>query len=190
MIPDQLAAATGAPRPRAQMWLDAIEAAMGAFAITTPARQAAFLATIGHESGRLLYVCEIWGATPAQLRYEGRKDLGNLRPGDGRRFMGRGLIQTTGRANYVATRDGLREHLPSVPDFEASPMLLELPRWAAYSAGWFWSAHGCNELADAGSFLTISIRVNGHNKDSGLPNGWEDRVALWESGKNALRATA
>lgn len=177
---DQLAAGTGATRARAQNWVDPVTAALGVFAITSPARQAAFLAQIGHESGRLVYVREIWGPTPAQLRYEGRKDLGNLRPGDGRRFMGRGLIQITGRSNYAALRDGIRDYLPSVPDFEQSPELVELPRWAAYSAGWFWATHGCNEMADANSFMQITRRINGGT------NGYEDRLALWESGKAAL----
>lgn len=177
---DQLASATGATLQRAQNWSEAIGAALGVFAVTSPARQAAFLAQIGHESGRLAYVREIWGPTPAQLRYEGRKDLGNLRPGDGRRFLGRGLIQITGRSNYTALRDGLRDYLPSVPDFEASPELVELPRWAAYSAGWFWATHGCNEMADVNAFMQITRRINGGT------NGYEDRLALWESGKAAL----
>jgi predicted chitinase len=34
------------------------------------------------------------------LRYEGRLDLGNTRPGDGARFVGRGYLMITGRANY------------------------------------------------------------------------------------------
>ncbi len=69
--------------------------------INTPARAAAFLAQVGHESGQLRYLREIWGPTPAQVRYEGRADLGNAQPGDGKRFMGRGLIQITGRKNYA-----------------------------------------------------------------------------------------
>ena len=145
---------------------------------------AAFLAQVGHESGRVVYAREIWGPLPAQLRYEGRKDLGNLRPGDGRKYLGRGLIQITGRANAIAVRDGLRQYLPSVPDFEASPELLEVEQWAAYSAGWFWAAHGLNGLADSDSFMQITRKINGGT------NGYEDRLALWESGKGALGVVA
>lgn len=181
---DQLAAGTGANPQRARNWLEPLDAAMGVFAITTPQRIAAFLPQIGHESGRLVYVREIWGPTPAQLRYEGRKDLGNLRPGDGRKYLGRGLIQLTGHGNAIAARDGMAAYLPNVPDFEQSPELLELPRWAAYSAGWFWATHGCNELADAGDFMSITRRINGGT------NGYEERCALWESAKAALGVSA
>lgn len=59
------------------------------------------LATAKHETADFKYMREIWGPTPAQLRYEGRKDLGNTVKGDGKRFMGRGFVQVTGRRNYA-----------------------------------------------------------------------------------------
>lgn len=187
---DQLAACTGSTLSRAQNWLEPLSSAMDVFAITTPPRIAAFLANLGHESGRLVYSREIWGPTAAQLRYEGRKDLGNLRPGDGRRYMGRGPIQITGRANYAATREKLREYLPNVPDFETSPELLELPRWGAYAAGLFWFTHGLNVLADAGDFDGCCDMINrGHKTErEGDSNGYAERFALWVAGKTALGA--
>ncbi len=184
MTADELAQSWGIPLTKAGPWADVLNPAMEVFAINTPQRIAAFLAQIGHESGCGRWVREIWGPRPAQLRYEGRKDLGNLRPGDGRKYLGRGLIQITGHSNYMAVRDGLRKYMTNVPDFEQSPELLEMPRWAAYSAGWFWASHGLNELADNGNFMSITRRINGGT------NGYEDRVALWESGKDALGVTA
>lgn len=159
---------------RAGVFVPALNRAMQRYQINTPARQAAFLAQIGHESGQLRYVREIWGPTPAQSRYEGRKDLGNTQPGDGRRFMGRGLIQITGRENYRRTGAAL-----GIPLLD-SPELLEQPEWAVVSAAWWWASHGLNELADAGEFEQITRRING-----GL-NGQADRLALWEKAKAVL----
>lgn len=176
----ELCASCGCSTPRAANWLEPLSYAMGVFAIDSPKRKAAFLAQIAHESGRLAYVREIWGPTPAQLRYEGRADIGNTQPGDGYRYRGRGLIQTTGRANYRATRDGLRAYLAEVPDFEEQPEQLEAPKWAALSAGWFWSARGLNDLADAGDFMRLTRRING-----GV-NGYDDRLALWGAAKAAM----
>ena len=150
------------------------------YGITTPERVAAFLAQVFHESGRLRYLKELWGPTPAQSRYEGRADLGNIRPGDGSRFRGRGLIQVTGRTNYQRMRDFLRRDVPNVPDFEASPELLELPQWAAYSAAAFWAAHNLNALADAGDFDGITKRINGGT------NGQAERRALWAQAKKVI----
>jgi putative chitinase len=76
---------------------------MREFEVTTPLRQAAFLAQLAHESGQFRFMEEIWGPTPAQRRYEGRRDLGNIQPGDGFRYKGRGPIQITGRATTKGT---------------------------------------------------------------------------------------
>lgn len=170
---------------RARRFCEPLRETCQLFSISTAVRMAPFLATIGHESGRLRYTREIWGPTPAQRRYEGREDLGNTEPGDGLRYLGRGLIQNTGRANYAQARDRLRQRLKGVPDFVVEPQLLEEPRWAALAAGAFWSAHLLNQLADRGEFLRLSIIVNGHNAD-GLPNGWADRKALYSAAKAAL----
>ncbi|MGK2899216.1 MAG: glycoside hydrolase family 19 protein [Burkholderiaceae bacterium] len=185
---DQLAACTGAALSHAQVWLDPLRASMGVFEITSPLRVAAFLANVGHESGRLVYAREIWGPTDAQRGYEGRKDLGNLRVGDGRKYLGRGPIQVTGHANYIATRDGLRRFLPNVPDFERSPELLELPRWGAYAAGLFWYQHGINAFADAGDFDGVCDVINRGRKTprDGDSNGFAERLAFYRAGLREL----
>jgi putative chitinase len=177
----QLASACSARIDRAQAWLPYLTEAMTVYAIHTPDRAAAFLAQVGHESFGLKYVREIWGPTPAQSGYEGRADLGNTQPGDGYRYCGRGLLQTTGRANYRALTRRLREHLAvTVPDFEAEPQKLEEHQWAAYSAGDFWDMKGLNALADAGDFMRITRKINGGT------NGYEDRLARWETAKGVL----
>lgn len=160
----------GCPAARAQAWAEPMGAAMRLGDITTRPRAACFLAQIGHESGGLRYVREIWGPTPQQLRYEPGTTLaarlGNTQPGDGARYMGRGLIQTTGRSNYAMTRDRLRAILgphvgDAVPDFEAEPERLEQRTWAALSAGLFWRERRLNRWADAGDFAELTRRING-----------------------------
>jgi len=154
---------------RAEMFLGALNAAMAEFLITSPMRQAAFLAQIAHESGQLRYVRELWGPTPAQSRYEGRADLGNVQDGDGYLFRGRGLIQVTGRSNYRATGIALGI------DLETNPQALERKDLACRSAAWFWQSHQLNELADQRLFGSITRRING-----GL-NGQAERLALYET---------
>jgi putative chitinase len=171
-----LAKALSIPGSRAMVWAGPLEKAMVRFAIDTPEQRAAFLAQVAHESGNLVYVQELWGPTPAQARYEGRIDLGNTQPGDGKRFLGRGLIQITGRANYEAVSKGLGI------DFVSNPSLLELTDNAAMSAAWFWYAHGLN--AYVSDFTTLTRKING-----GL-NGLADREALWASCQTALGVTA
>lgn len=174
MTPHDLAIATGARIDRATEWLPHIEAAMAEYDINTAVRQAAFLAQIGHESGGLHWVVELWGPTPAQKRYEGRADLGNVQIGDGFRFRGRGILQTTGRYNYEKTGEALGV------DLIASPEKLGQAELAARSAGWYWKTKGLNELADAGDFERITKRING-----GL-NGYADRMALHEAALEVL----
>lgn len=146
----------------------ALNTAMGRYQILGVRRIAAFIAQVGHESGQLRYVRELWGPTPLQSRYEGRADLGNTEPGDGFRFRGRGLIQVTGRANYAACGEALNLDLIN------NPQLLEQPEWAANSAAWFWSIRGLNALADVGAFDKITRRINGGQ------SGAADRQALYE----------
>lgn len=140
------------------------------YEINTPLRLAAFLAQIGHESGRLRYAEEIAKGDA----YEGRKDLGNVCKGDGKKFKGRGLIQITGRYNYTKISNDLGI------DFVSQPMLLSLPKYAVWSACWYWDKRGLNALADEGKFRDITRAINGGY------NGLEDREKLYARCKRML----
>ncbi|MQU55767.1 glycoside hydrolase family 19 protein [Pseudomonas sp. FSL R10-1339] len=153
--------------PVAGVFVPLLNTAMVRYQIIGQKRIAAFIAQIGHESGQLKYVKEIWGPTAAQAKYEGRKDLGNTVVGDGSKYRGRGLIQITGRANYMACGEGLGLDLIKQPE------LLEKPQHACMSAAWFWATRGLNTLADAGQFDKITRRINGGQ------NGAADRQALY-----------
>lgn len=121
------------------------------FGINTPKRQAAFIAQLAHESGSLKYVKEL----ASGQAYEGRKDLGNIYPGDGPRFKGRGLIQLTGRTNYEKASQFFGV------DFVKNPELIETPHYAAMIAGWFWDTRKLNQYADIKDFKKITKIING-----------------------------
>lgn len=159
-------------------YLPHLTAAMAKYEINTPLRAAAFLAQLAHESGEFRWMEEIWGPTKAQQGYEGRADLGNTEPGDGKRFKGRGPIQITGRANYKKYGDLLGVDLVSNPDLAAKP------EYAFQLAGAYWQTHGLNELADGEYFVSITKKING-----GL-NGQADREKYYETAKKALGISA
>jgi len=182
MDADTLALCTGARLDRAERFANDLTAAMLEYGITTPIRQAAFLANVAHESGRLKYTTELWGPTEQQKGYEGRKDLGNVRPGDGAKFKGHGLIQTTGRFNHAAVRDRLRRRRADVPDFEAEPEMLAQTKWAALSAADFWDMKRLNDVADSGNFDNVCDIINRGRATPkvGDSNGWADRLETYK----------
>ena len=163
------------------LYLPALNQAMAACGVNSLLRTAAFTAQLAHESGEFRWMEEIWGPTAAQLGYEppGAKAtrLGNLQPGDGKRFKGRGPIQITGRFNYKRYGD-----LLSV-DLCANPAQAAAPEVAFLTAGLFWKTNGLNELADAQQFVTITRRINGGE------NGLADRQKYYERAKAVLQAT-
>lgn len=170
-----LASAMNIPKARAEKWVYALTAAMAGAQINTRLRMAAFLAQIGHESGSLVYSKELGGPSYFS-KYDGRKDLGNTEPGDGARFAGRGLIQVTGRANYLKASQALfgDDRLLRKPD------LLEQPDWAAKSAAWYWTTRNLNALADADRFTDLTKAINGGT------NGLDDRKARYKLALSVL----
>ncbi|MDJ0580945.1 D-Ala-D-Ala carboxypeptidase family metallohydrolase [Crocosphaera sp.] len=141
------------------------------FNLATTARACAFIAQIAHESGSLRYKEEI----ASGAAYEGRRDLGNTQPGDGKRFKGRGLIQLTGRANYRQCAKALGKPLENNPE-----LVIKDPYTNAAVAGWYWQSRNINQAADQGDFQKVTRLING-----GL-NGYADRCQFWERAKKVL----
>jgi putative chitinase len=171
-------------------WLAPLEETFAKYDISTPVRQACFIGQCSHESGNfktlqenLNYSAEglmkTWPSrfpnleyavnyarNPAKIAgkvYNGR--LGNTSEEEAARYLGRGLIQLTGKENYANCGTALDINLVG------NPTLLIEPKYAALSAGWFWNKKGLNSLADASDIETMTKRING-----GLI-GLEDRKA-------------
>ncbi len=155
-----------------------LPALIAAADLTTELRLVHFVAQTCHESDQFCAVEEYASGSA----YEGRKDLGNTEPGDGVRFKGHGLIQTTGRANHRAFTLWMRARDPSCPDFEAEPARLADFPWAGFSAAMYWATRGLNAFADRDDLLTITRRINGGT------NGLAERRAALGRARTAVAA--
>jgi len=161
-------------------WLAPLEETFAKYDISTPIRQASFIGQCAHESGNfktlqenLNYSAEglmkTWSSRfptkeiadqyarqPAKIAgkvYNGR--LGNTSEEEASKYLGRGLIQLTGKENYANCGSGIGVNLL------ADPALLLDPRYACLSAGWFWNKKGLNSLADVSDLETMTKRING-----------------------------
>jgi len=158
------------PAQKRADYLPYIQQAMQEFEITSYLRETAFLAQLAHESAELRYMEEI----ASGAAYEGRANLGNTQPGDGKRFKGRGPIQLTGRANYKRYGDLLGLDLINNPTTAATKEV------GFRIAGQFWKLNGLNELADQQEFKAITKRINGGY------NGLDDRIKYYERAKKVM----
>lgn len=125
------------------------------YEINTALREAHFWAQAAHETGNFKYMFEIWGPTPVQSRYEGRKDLGNTQSGDGFKYRGRGIFQLTGRANYEKYGEALGLDLVNNPDLAANPEV------ALRIACEYWKSRKINACADKDDVVAVTKKING-----------------------------
>ncbi|NJP10369.1 MAG: glycoside hydrolase family 19 protein [Leptolyngbyaceae cyanobacterium RU_5_1] len=168
---DLLTIAPQASAKRAEQLAPHLNRAMLEFDILTPLRQAHFLAQLAHESDRFNALEEYASGDD----YEWRDDLGNVYPGDGVRYKGRGLIQITGRTNYRECGRALGVDLVSNPKRLAEPDL------ACRSAGWYWDTRQLNRDADRDDVKSVTRIINGGY------NGLDDRTRLLSAAKQALK---
>lgn len=91
----------------------------------------------------------------ANHTYANRMGNGPVESGDGWKYRGRGLIQTTGKANYLNYSKAAGVDAVSNPD-----LLLE-PEHAANSAAIFFAKNGCIQAADSGDFARTVKLING-----------------------------
>ncbi|MBB2485392.1 glycoside hydrolase family 19 protein [Mitsuaria sp. WAJ17] len=153
------------------------------FGINSPKREAAFISQCAHESAGLSTLEEgLYYTTPERIRvmwpsrfatmaeaaqylrnpqalanraYANRNGNGDEASGDGWRYRGRGLLQLTGRANYLAAEAAINAPYKSQPD------LVQTPAHAAMTGAWFFVSAGCLRGADAGDVVAVTRAING-----------------------------
>jgi putative chitinase len=144
------------------------------YEINTPLRVMNFLAQAAHESAGFKTLKEYWGPTAAQKGYEGRKDLGNTQAGDGKLFMGRGIFQLTGRANYATYGKLLGV------DFVSNPDMVATGKYSMLTACEYWKSRKLNALADNDDTVAITKKINGGT------NGLAERLAYRKAAKGLI----
>jgi len=150
----------------AQNQVEGIETLLTATEGLSIRHRAYILATAWHETGPAassLHMTprrEIWGPTAAQKRYEGRVDLGNTHPGDGQRYMGRGYVQITGRANYRKASSLTGRDLVAEPDLALRADIAARIIVHGMVHGWFTG----RKMADFDSYVNMRRVVNGTDR--------------------------
>ena len=163
-------------------WVDPLNETFERFGILSARQQAGFIGQASHESGNfkklkegLSYSAErlmvIWPKRFPTLEiaqkyarnekalannvYANRMGNRDEASGDGYRFCGKGLFQLTGHANFYHASQAIGV------DFVKEPDLVATPKYAALTAGWFWSTHKCNELAEVQDWIGLTKKING-----------------------------
>jgi predicted chitinase len=163
LSPEIIAAILGpyGPLDRVRTNWPIIEAALDRRGVYSPLSAVAAISTIAVETGRFYPIREQGGPTYLTNLYENRKDLGNVNPGDGARYCGRGFVQITGRANYTRFGSEIGKDLAANPDLALDPSI------AADILALFFHERHIPEYADQQNWEMVRRRVNG-----GL-TGWQ-----------------
>jgi putative chitinase len=157
-----------------------LPAMMERFQINTKLRIEHFLAQIAHECDGFCTRTEY----ASGREYEGRTDLGNIRPGDGPLFKGRDPLQLTGRENYRKFTIWMHGIDPDAPDFEATPEEVISDKWFGWASIWYWHVHSINGAADRDSVIDVTRIINGGK------NGLVDRETKLATAKRLVDAKA
>lgn len=204
----QLVAIMPYAKPRAAQFLDPLNHAMGEFGIGSKLRQAAFLATIAHESAQLASLSENLNYSAASLRrvwpnrfppevvtfydrqpekianraYANRMGNGDEDSGDGWRYRGAGLIQITGKDAHAACAKHFNLSLADMAAW------LRTPLGACMASAWWWNNNDINRYADQGDFDGVCDKVNlgRKTKAEGDALGYADRREFYDTALQVL----
>lgn len=144
-----------------------------AYALATAYHETAHTMLPVKEIGGTAYftrMYDITGSRPAKA-----KELGNLSPGDGAKYAGRGYVQLTGKKNYAKATAKLRAlginvDLVAQPDRAMEPMIAALILVSGMIEGWFTSRKLPDDLPTRGpgtlrQFVLSRDIINGTDKD-------------------------
>ena len=153
---------------KSELYANAFNDVFPQFEINTEKRIAAFLGQIAVESGELKYDKELPSKynkanisdplEPTGTLYEGRKQLGNTQVGDGPKYIGRGILQLTGRANYENMSKKLGIDLINNPELACDPVV------STKIACQYFKDRDLLTLADKWDIEKITEKVNGKLK--------------------------
>jgi putative chitinase len=188
--------------PYLDYWYDALYQILPEYNINTPERVAAFIAQCAHESGNFRFLQEnlnykaesltktfkkyfptLESAQPyakkpqmiANKVYANRMGNGDEASGDGFRYLGRGLIQLTGKNNYTFFAASV-----GIENMDECVEYLGTFEGAVQSACFFWENSNLNQWADKGDILTLTKRINGGTI------GLEDRIKHYNHALHVL----
>lgn len=189
--------------PYIDQWHSALSRLLPDYEINTPQRIAAFIAQCAHESGNFMFlkenlnyraeslmrtwprhfptmeIAQQYARQPEKIAnraYANRMGNGDEASGDGWRFLGRGLIQLTGRENYSWFAASINISVEEAAEY------LQTFEGAAQSACWFWETNNLNRWADTGDIKELTRRING-----GFI-GLEDRIKHYNHALHVLGA--
>ena len=181
MVTSDILSALAPTNKNIDIWVQAMNTILPKYDIVTPKRLAAFLAQTAHESAGFTAVREnlnysaqglmkTWPARFNQTNaatyarqpekiankvYANRMGNGDEASGDGWRYRGRGLNQTTGKANYTKLAQYIKKSLEETIEY------CETVEGAVESACFYWASNNLNAIADTGDMAALTRRING-----------------------------
>lgn len=197
-----LSEAAGIDVAHAQLLCESMNGIFERYDISTPERQAAFIAQCGHESDGFRFmeenlnykaeslmrtwpkhfptmdIAQEYAHQPRKIAsraYANRMQNGPEETEDGWTYRGRGYLQLTGKAGYEMASDDLQI------DFVGNPDIVGTVEGAMATAGWFWEKHNLNRYADNQDIEAMTKIINGGTI------GLEARYARFEKALKVIR---
>jgi putative chitinase len=174
------------------------------YGVDNPLRLSHFLAQCAHESGNFKFLTEnlnysaegllkifpkyfkdkatadLYARKPEKIAnrvYASRMGNGDEASGDGFKFRGRGFIQLTGKDNYKAFSDFIKEDCVANPDLVAT-------KYPLASAAFFFQKNKLWDICDKGATTEVVTLVT--KRVNGGTHGLDDRISKFNTFNSIL----